>query len=324
MKRTRRNHGATFKAQVALAAVKGDKTLAELTEQFRVHPTQITEWKQQLPARTADVFGGTKPTADTPDRKTLHAKIGQLALGNDFLAEALTKAGLAERKAMIDRTHPLPVWRQCQLLKLARSTAYYQPTPVSETVFALMRRIDELHLPYPFAGARMLRNLLRQEGHAIGRRHVATLVRRMGLEALYRKPSLSRRHPAHRVYPYLLRDLKMGFIYLFAVLDWASRRVFAWRLSNTLTTDFCLDAVQEAVVRYGTPEIFNTDQGCQFTSPEFTGLLTHHGIQTAWTGKGVGGTTCSSSDCGRASNTRRSVCTHTIPSRPRTRVWNAI
>jgi len=208
---------------------------------------------------------------------------------------------------MIDRTHPLPVWRQCQLLKLARSTAYYQPTPVSETVFALMRRIDELHLPYPFAGARMLRNLLRQEGHAIGRLHVATLVRRMGLEALYRKPSLSRRHPAHRVYPYLLRDLKIsrpnhvwaaditcipiarGFMYLFAVLDWASRRVFAWRLSNTLPTDFCLDAVQEAVVRYGTPEIFNTDQGCQFTSPEFTGLLTHHGIQISMDGKGWAG-----------------------------------
>ena len=167
---------------------------------------------------------------------------------------------------MIDRTHPLPVRRQCQLLKLARSTAYYHPMLVSEMVFALMRRIDELHLQYPFASARMPRNLLRQEGHAIGRRHVATLVRRMGLEALYRKPSLSHRQMAHRVYPYLLRDLKIsgpimsgprilpispwrGFMSLFAVLDWASRRVLALRLSNTLTTDFCLDAVQEAVVR---------------------------------------------------------------------------
>ena len=208
---------------------------------------------------------------------------------------------------MIDHTHPLPVRRQCQLLKLARSTAYYQPTPVSETALALMRRIDALHLAHPFAGARMLRDLLRQEGHAIGRRHVATLMRRMGLEALYRKPSLSRRHPAHRIHPYLLRDLKIsrpnhvwaaditylpmarGFVYLFAVLDWASRRVLAWRLSNTLTTDFCLDAVQEAVVRYGTPEIFNTDQGCLFTSQEFTGLLTHHGIQISMDGKGVEG-----------------------------------
>ena len=205
---------------------------------------------------------------------------------------------------MIDRTQPLPVRRPCQLLKLARSTADYQPTPVSEPALALMRRIDALHLAHPFAGARMLRDLLRQEGHAIGRRHVATLMRRMGIEALYRKPSLSRRHPAHRVYPYLLRDLKIsrpnqvwaadityipmarGVVYLFAVLDWASRRVLASRLSNTLTTDFCLDAVQDALAHYGLPEIFNTDQGGQFTSQEFTGLLTHHGIQISMDGKG--------------------------------------
>ena len=185
---------------------------------------------------------------------------------------------------MIDRTHQLPVRRQCQLLKLARSTAYYQPTPVSETALALMRRIDALHLQYPFAGARMLRDLVRHEGHAIGRRHVATLMRRMGLEALYRKPHLSRRHPTHTIYPYLLRDLTInrpnhvwaadityipmarGFVYLFAVLDWASRRVLAWRVSTTLTTDFCLEAVQEAITQHGTPTIFNTDQGCQFTS----------------------------------------------------------
>lgn len=205
---------------------------------------------------------------------------------------------------MIDRTHPLPVRRQCQLLKLARSTAYYQPMPVSETTLALMRRIDELPLQYPFAGARMLRDLLRQEGHAIGRRQVATLMRRMGIEALYRKPSLSRRQPGHQIYPYLLRDLtisrpnqvwsadityipmRRGFLYLFAVLDWASRRVLAWRLSNTLTTDFCLEAVREAMTQYGAPEIFNTDQGCQFTSHEFTGLLTQHGIQISMDGKG--------------------------------------
>lgn len=205
---------------------------------------------------------------------------------------------------MIDRTHPLPVRRQCQLLKLARSTAYYQPTPVSEPALALMRRIDELHLAHPFAGARMLRDLLRQEGQTIGRRHVATLMRRMGMEALYRKPHLSRRHPAHQVYPYLLRDLaisrpnqvwaadityipmRRGFVYLFAILDWASRRVLAWRLSNTLTTDFCLDAVREAITQYGRPEIFNTDQGCQFTSLEFTSLLKDQGIQISMDGRG--------------------------------------
>ena len=205
---------------------------------------------------------------------------------------------------MIERTHPLPVVRQCQLLKLARSTAYYQPTPGSETTLALMRWIDELHLHYPFAGARMLRDLLRQEGHAIGRRQVATLMCCMGIEALYRKPSLSRRQSGHQIYPYLLRDLAItrpnhvwatdityipmqrGFVYLCAILDWASRRVVAWRLSNTLTPDFCLEAVQEAITQYGCPEIFNTDQGCQFTSLAFTNLLKDQGIQISMDGRG--------------------------------------
>ncbi|MEO7369131.1 MAG: IS3 family transposase, partial [Gemmatimonadaceae bacterium] len=154
------------------------------------------------------------------------------------------------------------------------------------------------------AGARMLRDLLRRDGHAIGRRHVASRMRRMGIAAVYRKPPTSPRHPAHRASPYLLRHLEItrpnhvwaadityipmqrGFVYVFAVLDWASRRVLAWRLSNTLTTDFCLDAVQEAIARSGTPEIFNTDQGCQFTSLEFTGLLKDQGLQISMDGRG--------------------------------------
>lgn len=205
---------------------------------------------------------------------------------------------------MIDRTHDLPVVRQCHILALSRSTAYYQPQPVSDADLALMRRIDELHLAHPFAGARMLRDLLRREGYTIGRKRVRTLMTRMGINAVYRKPPTSQRHPAHRVYPYLLRHLEItrsnhvwaadityipmtrGFVYLFAVLDWASRRVLAWRLSNTLTTDFCLAAVQEAITQYGTPTIFNTDQGCQFTSLEFTGLLKDHGIQISMDGTG--------------------------------------
>lgn len=205
---------------------------------------------------------------------------------------------------MIDRTHTLPVARQCQLLQLARSTAYYQPKPVSDTALTLMRRIDELHLQYPFAGARMLRDLLRQEGYAMGRRQVATLMRRMGIIAIYRPPRTSQRHPAHRIYPYLLRNLDIvrpnhvwaadityipmprGFVYLCAILDWASRRVLAWRLSNTLTTDFCLEAVREAIIQHGPPEIFNTDQGSQFTSQEFTNLLQTYGIQISMDGTG--------------------------------------
>ena len=205
---------------------------------------------------------------------------------------------------MIDRSHELPVSRQCQLLALSRSTAYYRPQEFSEADLVLMRRIDELHLEHPFAGSRMLRDMLRREGHRIGRKHVATLMKKMGIEALYRKPNTSRRHAAHPVYPYLLRNLtierpnhvwaadityipmRRGFVYLFAVMDWASRRVLSWRLSNTLTTDFCIEAVEEAITRYGRPEIFNTDQGCQFTSLEFTQLLKDHDIAISMDGKG--------------------------------------
>ena len=205
---------------------------------------------------------------------------------------------------MIDRTHDLPLKQQCQILHLARSTAYYQPEPLSAEELALMRRIDELHLNYPFAGARMLSRMLKREGIPVGRRHVSTLMKRMDIHALYRKPNTSKRHAAHPVYPYLLRNvtitrsnhvwaadityipMRRGFVYLFAVVDWASRRVLSWKLSNTLTTDFCIEAVQEAINRYGKPEIFNTDQGCQFTSLEFTGMLKDNGIQISMDGKG--------------------------------------
>ena len=178
---------------------------------------------------------------------------------------------------MIDRTHELPVTRQCQLLALARSAVYSLPQPVPAADLALMRQLDELPLLHPFAGSRMLRDLLRLQGVQVGRKHVATLMRRMGLEALYRHPRTTRPHPGHRVFPYLLRDLaitrpnhvwamdltylpmRRGFLYLVAVLDWATRRVLAWRLSNTMTTDCCLDALQAALRAYGCPAILNTD-----------------------------------------------------------------
>ena len=205
---------------------------------------------------------------------------------------------------MIDGGHDLPVMRQAQLLELSRSAVYYRPQPTSAADLALMRRIDELHLEHPFAGARMLRDLLRQDGYAVGRKHVATLMQVMGIEALYRKANTSRRHPAHRIYPYLLRGLLIdrpnqvwamditylpmarGFVYLGVVLDWATRRILAWRLSNTLTADFCVAAMEEAVTRYGTPEIMNTDQGSQFTSSEFIGVLERHKIAISMDGKG--------------------------------------
>jgi len=206
---------------------------------------------------------------------------------------------------MIDRDHGLPVSRQTQLLQLSRSTAYYVEAPISATDLALMREIDLLHLEYPFAGARMLRDMLRRKGHCIGRRHVATLMRLMGIAALYRKKSTSKRNPVHAVFPYLLRGLTIerpnhvwcadityipmrhGFLYLFAVLDWATRRVLAWQLSNTLTSDFCIDTVREAITTLGRPEIFNTDQGSQFTCGEFVLLITEEQkIKLSMDGKG--------------------------------------
>jgi len=188
---------------------------------------------------------------------------------------------------------------------VSRGSVYYLPKPVSEPDLKLMRRIDELHLELPFAGSRMLRDLLRQEGFKVGRKHVATLMRKMGIEALYRRPNTSRQHPENPVYPYLLRHLAItrpnqvwamdityipmarGSVYLAAVIDWYSRKVLSWRVSITMETDFCIEAVEEAIQRHGTPDIFNTDQGSQFTSSAFTGLLKNHGIRISMDGKGA-------------------------------------
>ena len=206
---------------------------------------------------------------------------------------------------MIDRGHVLPVARQAQLLEFSRSSVYYQPVPVSDVDLALMRRIDELHLEHPFAGSRMLKKLLRAEGFKVGRTHVRTLMRRMGVEAIYRRPRTSQPHPGHRVFPYLLRDkiidranqvwalditylpMKRGFVYLVAVMDWASRKVLAWQLSNTLTADFCVEALEKAFERYGVPEIVNTDQGSQFTSDEFVTTVLESGAKLSMDGKGA-------------------------------------
>jgi putative transposase len=205
---------------------------------------------------------------------------------------------------MIDPKHEVAISRQAELLGISRSAVYYAPRPVPEADLALMRRIDELHLEYPFAGARTLRDLLRVEGFEAGRKHIGTLMARMGIEALVRRKSTSRRAPGHEIYPYLLRNvaierpnqvwaldityipMRRGFVYLVAVMDWASRRILSFRLSNTLTADFCVEALEEAIVRHGKPEIVNTDQGSQFTGMEFIGTLKARGIAISMDGKG--------------------------------------
>jgi putative transposase len=211
---------------------------------------------------------------------------------------------MSERRATIHTANELPRTRRCELLDVARSSAYYRPEPVSEADLALMRLIDEIHLQLPFYGSRRMRDELEDRGHTVNRKRVQRLMRLMGLRALYPRRRTSQPGKGHKIYPYLLRELSIeranqvwatdityvpmakGFMYLVAIMDWHSRRVLSWRVSNTLDTDFCTEALEEALQRFGAPEIFNTDQGAQFTSAAFTGVLKEHGIKISMDGKG--------------------------------------
>ena len=206
---------------------------------------------------------------------------------------------------MIDRNHALPITRQAKLAGVSRGNVYYLARAASQADQRLMKRIDAINLAHPCAGSRMLRDMLSREGFEVGRRHVATLMQRMGIQALYRKPNTSKRHPTHKVYPYLLRELKIdranqvwatdityipmacGWVYLCAIVDWASRRVLSHRVSISMDASFCVEALEEALAKYGQPEIFNTDQGSQFTSEEFIKPLKARGVQISMDGKGA-------------------------------------
>jgi putative transposase len=206
---------------------------------------------------------------------------------------------------MIDRGHALSVTKQAEIVGIARSTVYYLPRPVSAEDLALMKQIDALHTEHPFAGSRMLRDLLAAEGSKVGRRHVKTLMRRMGIEALYRRPRTTKPEPGHKIFPYLLRGVAVtkpnevwamdityipmakGFVYLAAVIDWFSRRVLAWRVSITMEASFCIAALEEALAKHGKPDIFNTDQGSQFTCPSFIAVLAKRDIKISMDGKGA-------------------------------------
>jgi len=209
------------------------------------------------------------------------------------------------RLSLVDAAEPaLSILAQCRLLRVARSTLYYRPAAVSADDLAVMRRMDELYLATPFYGSRRMTAVLRRDGLAVNRKRVRRLMRVMGLEAIYQKPNTSRCHPAHKVYPYLLRGLAIvrpnqvwcadityipmarGFVYLVAVMDWFSRRVLAWRLSIGMETDFCVEALREAMTRHGRPEIFNTDQGVQFSSAAFVDELETRGVRVSMDGKG--------------------------------------
>jgi len=206
---------------------------------------------------------------------------------------------------MIDPNHSLSITRQAQVLGMSRGSVYYLPRPVSPAELELMRRLDQLHLEHPFMGVRMLRDQLARQGIKAGRKRIATLMEKMGIEALYRKPGTSAKHPGHTIYPYLLRHrmidranqvwaldttyipMAKGFVYLTAVVDWASRKVLAAKVAITLEACHAVDVLQEAFNRYGTPEIVNTDQGSQFTAQQFVDAVKSHGCQLSMDGRGA-------------------------------------
>ncbi|MBY8111712.1 IS3 family transposase [Vibrio fluvialis] len=306
MTRKRRNHSPEFKAKVALDAARGDKTVAELAQKYNLHANQISTWKKELLENAAMIFASEnqsgKDSSEEVDK--LHAKIDQLTMENGFFGQSARSLDRAQRKSSLVKSTLLPIKRQCELLCIARSTAYYQPIGLSAEEIELRRMIDEIHLQYPFMGSRRIRNELAKKGHNVNRKRVVRLMRDMGVGTIYPKPRTTLANKAHKVYPYLLRDIEVtypnqawaidityipmakGFLYLVAIIDWYSRKVLSWRLSNTMDTSFCIEALEDALKHYGPPDIFNSDQGSQFTSTEFTQKLIEHGVRISMDGKG--------------------------------------
>ncbi|XWN33066.1 MAG: IS3 family transposase [Devosia sp.] len=304
----RKQYSAEFKAKVALEAVKGEETVSELASRFGLHPTMIHQWKRALLEGASGVFerGGRKtPEIDEDQAKELQAKIGELAVANGFFVQKAQALGREVRRGMIEPGHPvLPIGKQCTLLSISRSSFYYAPKGESEINLTLMRQIDEQFLETPFFGARQMTWYLKNEGHLVNDKRIRRLMRLMGLMPIYQKPNTSRPAKGHKICPYLLRGLRVdrpnqvwaaditylpmrrGFLYLVAIIDWFTRKVLAWRISNTLEADFCVEALNEAIHRFGSPEIRNTDQGSQFTSFAWTDRLRRMGVRISMDGKG--------------------------------------
>ncbi|WP_111735912.1 IS3 family transposase, partial [Roseovarius amoyensis] len=304
----RKQHAPEFKAKVALEALKGEETAAELASRFGVHPTMIHQWKRALLEGASGVFergGRKKPEIDEEQVKELHAKIGELAVANFFFGKKAEALGREVRCGMIEPDHPqLSVVQQCKLLSIARSSFYYTAKGETAQNLDLMRRIDEQFLETPFFGVRQMTWHLRNDGHLVNEKRIRRLMRLMGLMPIYQKPNTSRPAKGHKTYPYLLKGLRVdrpnqvwcaditylpmrrGFLYLVAIMDWHTRKVLAWRISNTLEADFCVEALNEAIHKFGPPEIMNTDQGSQFTSFAWTDRLRRTGVRISMDGKG--------------------------------------
>src|SRR3984957_720431 len=270
--KTRRRFTAEFKAKVALEAIQGHRTVAELAKRHELHPNLIAQWKRQAIEKLARVFDdkALEPAANRD------AEVTKLHAG--FFGESLRSLSLDRRRTMIDPGHPrLSIVRQCELAAISRATFYRRPSGESAETLALMRLIDETFLECPFYGSRQMVRHLRRLGWAVGRKRIRRLMRKIGLSPIYQAPRTSEPHPAHKTYPYLLRKLlierpnhvwcadvtyipmRRGFLYLVAVMDWATRKVLAWRLLNTMEAEFCVAALNDAMDAHGRPEIFNTD-----------------------------------------------------------------
>ncbi|MCP4606223.1 MAG: IS3 family transposase [Proteobacteria bacterium] len=304
----RKRYSGEFKSKVALAALKGEETMAQLSTRFGVHPNMIAKWKRDAVDGLAEVFASKRERKQKDSEaqiKELHAKIGELTVERDFLGQSLRTLSPARRKKIVEPGHQrLSIVRQCKLLSISRSSCYYQAKGENPLNLKLLRQIDEQFLKTPWYGSRQMSSHFRREGYEIGRKRVRRLMRKMGIVAVYQKPRTSAPNPEHKIFPYLLRNvpinrtdqvwcadityipMRRGFLYLVAIMDWHSRKVLAWRISNTMDSYFCVAALEEALERHGCPEIFNTDQGSQFTSMEFVRTLKEAQVRVSMDGKG--------------------------------------
>jgi putative transposase len=302
----RKQYSASFKAKVDLEAIKGLKTVNELASEYGVHPTQINQWKKQALQEFPQIFSSRRPQVHRDHEAltdSLYQQIGQLKVELDWLKKNLV-CSVAHKRQLVEPNHPhISLSRQCELLNLARSSWYYQPVAVDPYALHLMNLLDQEYTATPFYGIRRLTAWLRTQGEVVNHKRVARLMGQMRIEAIYPRPRTSAAVNTARRYPYLLRDLVIdapnlvwstditdiriggGFIYLVAFMDWFSRYVLSWQLSNTLDVHFCLVALEQALP-VGHPQILNSDQGTQFTSSAFTEYLESQQIQISQDGKG--------------------------------------